>query len=89
MERKDAKSGHCLVAWTRSCRPLELGGFGISTLQYLGWALGMISLLLPKTDLCKLWSAFLIHVAQSVRAFFSMAVVSEVGNGEQHFFLDG
>jgi hypothetical protein len=37
--RKDANGGHCLVAWTKVCLPRELGGFGISNLQILGWAL--------------------------------------------------
>jgi hypothetical protein len=39
--RKDAKGGHCLVAWVNVCQPLELGGLGISDLKSLGWALRM------------------------------------------------
>jgi hypothetical protein len=38
---KDAKGGHCLVAWGKACRPEELGGLGISDLKLLGWALRM------------------------------------------------
>jgi mannosylglycoprotein endo-beta-mannosidase len=34
--RKDAKGGHCLVAWVKVCRPPELGGLGISELKTLG-----------------------------------------------------
>jgi hypothetical protein len=37
--RKDAKGGHCLIAWGRVCRPLHLGGLGISSLKELCWAL--------------------------------------------------
>ena len=39
--RKDAKGGHCLVAWVKVCRPPELGGLGISDLKSLGWSLRM------------------------------------------------
>ena len=28
--RKEARGGHCLVAWVKVCRPTELGGLGIS-----------------------------------------------------------
>jgi hypothetical protein len=33
--RKEAKGGHCLVAWGKVCRPLQLGGLGISSLSEL------------------------------------------------------
>jgi hypothetical protein len=36
---REAKGGHCLVAWDRVCRPIEMGGLGISNLKVLGWAL--------------------------------------------------
>ncbi|GJN23896.1 hypothetical protein PR202_gb11588 [Eleusine coracana subsp. coracana] len=35
----DVKGGHCLVAWSTVCRPLELGSLGIANLQQLSWAL--------------------------------------------------
>jgi hypothetical protein len=34
--RKEAKGGHCHVAWTKVCRPMELGGLRISSLKKLG-----------------------------------------------------
>ena len=37
--RKEARGGHCLVAWETACSPTELGGLGISNLKNLGWAL--------------------------------------------------
>jgi hypothetical protein len=36
---KEIRGGHCQVAWGIVCRPLELGGLGISSLKELGWAL--------------------------------------------------
>jgi hypothetical protein len=47
--RKEARGGHCLVAWVKVCRPTELGGLGISDLKTLGWALRMRWLWLQKT----------------------------------------
>jgi hypothetical protein len=35
--RKKARGGHCLVAWGRVCRPLQLGGLGISSFLELCW----------------------------------------------------
>ena len=37
--RKDARGGHCLLAWPKVTRPIYLGGLGISNLQYMGYAL--------------------------------------------------
>ena len=34
--RRDAKGGHCLVAWGKVCLPKELEGLGISDLKSLG-----------------------------------------------------
>jgi hypothetical protein len=33
--RKDARGGHCLIAWPQVCRSRELGGLGISDLKSL------------------------------------------------------
>jgi hypothetical protein len=48
--REDAKGGHCQVAWATICRPMKLGGLGISSLKELGWALRMRWLWLEKID---------------------------------------
>jgi hypothetical protein len=77
---------HCLVAWPKVTRPTKLGGLGISHLQTLGWALRMRWLWLQKTEPHRPWAAFPIQVHPSVKAFFSMAVISEVGNGKNMFF---
>jgi hypothetical protein len=46
--RKDAKGGHCMVAWEKVCMPLHLGGMGISSLPKLCWDLRMRWLWLKK-----------------------------------------
>jgi hypothetical protein len=48
--RKDAKGGHCLVAWVKVCGPPELGGLGISDLKTLGWSLRMRWVWLQKIE---------------------------------------
>jgi hypothetical protein len=48
--RKEAWGGHCLVAWGKVCRPLHLGGLGISSFPELGLALQMRWFWLQKTD---------------------------------------
>ena len=59
---------------------------GIYDLQPLGWALGMRWLWLQKTEPNKPWSAFPIQVHPSVKALFSVAIISEVGDGARTLF---
>lgn len=84
--RKDANGGQCLVAWPKVCLPTEFGGLGISNLQNLNWALRMRWLWLKKTDPNLPWASFNLSVHKCAQAFFSIAVVSEVGNGAATFF---
>jgi len=84
--RRDAKGGHCLVAWVKACRPLELGGLGISDLKSLGWSLRMRWLWLQKTEPHRPWTALPFHVPEQVRVFFSMAVTSIIGDGANTLF---
>ena len=88
--RKDAKGGHCLVAWGQVMRPRELGGLGISDLKSLGWALQMRWLWLKKTEPHRPWGMFSIQVQEQVRVFFAMAIV-KWGMELTHFFgkIDG
>jgi len=84
--RKEAKGGHCMVAWSKVCRPLQLGGLGIQSFQELSWALRMRWLWLKKTDPSRLWGDLPIHVPAKAKAFFSSVLVSEVGNGARTLF---
>jgi hypothetical protein len=85
---KEVKGGHCQIAWGKACRPLELGGLGISSLKELGWALQMRWLWLQKTHPNRPWSALPIQVPDKVKDFFSMAMQAEVGDGASTLFLD-
>lgn len=84
--RKEAKGGHCLVAWSKVCWPLELGGLGISSLKELGWALRMRWLGLERTEPDRPWEALPIQVPDKVRALFSVALQTEIGDGANTFF---
>jgi hypothetical protein len=82
----EVKGGHCQVAWGKVCRPMELGGLGISSLKELGWALRMRWLWLAKTDPNRPWSALPIQVPNKCQAFFSIAMETEIGDGTNTLF---
>jgi hypothetical protein len=48
------------------CRPMELGGLGISSLKELGWALRMRWLWLQKTKPNRPWSALPIQIPGAI-----------------------
>jgi hypothetical protein len=83
--RKDARGGHCLVAWGKVTRPPELGGLDISDLKHLSWALRMRWVWLKKTEPHRPWASLPIQIPDQVNSF-SVAVVSEVGNGNRTLF---
>ena len=74
------------MAWGRVCRPLQLGGLGISSLKELIWALRMRWLWLQKTEPNRPWCSLPIQVPDKARAFFSMVLTSKVGNGANTLF---
>jgi hypothetical protein len=87
--RKEAIGGHCLVAWNKVTRPKEFGGLGILNLYLMSWALRLRWLWLKKTDTGKPWASFKINDHPTVKAFFSAAVSSVVGNGKNTLFWTG
>jgi hypothetical protein len=84
--RKEAKGGHCQVAWGKVCRLLELGGLRISSLKELSWALRMRWLWLKKTDPSRPWSALPIQILDKSQAFFAIAMQTEIGDGTSTLF---
>jgi hypothetical protein len=76
-----------LVAWGRVCRPLQMGGLGISSLKELSRALCMGRWLwLQKTNPGRPWRNLPIHVSDKAQAFFSNVLYSEVVNGAHTLF---
>jgi hypothetical protein len=69
-----SKRGHCHMAWSKVCRPMELGGLGISSLKELGWTLRMRWLWLHKTEPSRPWSALPIKIPGKIQAFFTIAM---------------
>ncbi|GJN37129.1 hypothetical protein PR202_gb26054 [Eleusine coracana subsp. coracana] len=86
--RKEERGGHCLVTWGKVTRPNELGGLGISDLRNLGIALKARWLWLQKTNPNRPWNMLQIQVPEQVKAFFSIAMASEVGDGMTTLFWE-
>jgi hypothetical protein len=80
-DRKEVKGGHCLVAWGKVCRPLQLRGLGISSLTELCWALLMRWLWLSKTDISRPLFSLPIKIPKKATSFFNEVVLTEVGDG--------
>jgi hypothetical protein len=58
----------------------------ISNLTILNWALRVRWLWLQKTEPHRPWSSLPLQVSDEVWALFSMAVTTQVGNGEGTLF---
>ena len=84
--RKEARGGHCLVAWERVCMPKHLGGLGIPNLRLMNHALRARWLWLSRTDSSKPWSEFNIQVPRVARGLFEVATTSVVGDGASTLF---
>jgi hypothetical protein len=74
------------VARGKVYRPLEFGGLCIFSLKELGWALRMRWLWLAKIDPVRHWSSLPLQFCDKVKAFFSIALVTEIGNGASTLF---
>ncbi|GJN41102.1 hypothetical protein PR202_gn00429 [Eleusine coracana subsp. coracana] len=83
---KEAHGGHCLLTWDRVAIPKDLGGLGISNLQKLGWALWVRWLWLQKTEPSKPWVSLPMQMSEQMKAIFSMAVTTELGDGRNTLF---
>jgi len=83
---KSAKGGHCLLAWSRVCRLLELGGLGIPDLQRFGFALRLRWLWLQRTEEERPWHELPIERERMVDAMFQSSIYIELGNGHKALF---
>ena len=81
--RREARGGHCVIAWLKVCRPKELGGLGISDLKTLGWSLKMRWIWLQKTEPNRPWADFNIHMPEQIRAFFRSSRI--YGGWRRHY----
>ena len=78
--------GHCVVAWSKVCRPLELGGLGIHNLDLLSWSLRMRWLWFQKTQPDKPWASFSLQMNDNVKVMFSISITSMVSDGQHTLF---
>ena len=86
--RKEAKGGHCLIAWPKVCRSQELGGLGIADLKALSIALKARWPWLKRSEPSKPWANLPIQVSREVAGLISVAVITEVGNGSNTLFWE-
>jgi len=86
--RKEAKGGHCLIAWPKVCRSRELGGLGIADLKALSIALKARWPWLKRSEPSKPWANLPIQVSREVAGLISVAVITEVGNGSNTLFWE-
>ena len=87
MKREEGSEGWPLSGCLGEvCRPQAMGGVGISSFPELCWALIMRWLWLEKTNPTKPWIDLPIQVPSKARSFFSVVLITEVGNGSNTLF---
>ena len=84
--RKEAKGGHCLIAWPKVCRAKELGGLGISDLKSLCIALRVRWPWLKKSEPNKSWASLPLQVSKDAECLLSLAIITEIGDGANTLF---
>lgn len=84
--KANANGGQCAIAWSKVCRPVELGGLGIHNLDTLSWSLRMRWLWLQKTQPDKPWASLPIQINANAKALFSVSIISNVGDGNNTMF---
>jgi hypothetical protein len=86
--RKEAKGGHCLVAWTKVTKPKEMGGLGVADLKSLGMALRVRWKWLQRTGPDKPWAFLPFQLGPVLEDLYSMVVVTEIGDGTNTLFWE-
>jgi hypothetical protein len=78
---KTCHGEHCKVAWSRICRPRELGGLGIVELGRFGTALRLKWLWMERTAPDKPWVGMPVPYSLSDRQLFATASSVTIGDG--------
>lgn len=81
-----ASGGKCLVNWRGVCRPRELGGLGITSIEAQSTALRMRWLWQAWTEPEKPWLGLPLPTDERVRALFNASVHFHLGNGKKISF---
>ncbi|PNT77753.1 hypothetical protein BRADI_1g68395v3, partial [Brachypodium distachyon] len=84
--QKEAKGGHCLVAWDSVCLPKQLGGLGIPNLHPLNLALRARWRWLERRDDSKPWRGLALDTPKEVDDIFEAATSSIMGDGRSTRF---
>lgn len=71
---EEIHGGQCLVAWSRVCRPKELGGLGVLNLHTQGIALRLRWEWLRRTDNSKPWQGLAMSADKEMQAAFASLV---------------
>jgi hypothetical protein len=77
--RKEAKGGHCLIAWPKVCQAKELGGLRISDLKSLSIALRVRWPWLKKSEPNKPWAYLPLQISKDAECLLSIAIISKIG----------
>lgn len=78
----------CLVAWTTSCKPTDLGGLGIMDLRIASYALRMRWLWLKKTDANRPWRKLQFQLGNDsmLQQMFQASIQVQIGDGNMALF---
>lgn len=84
--KEEANGGHCLVNWSKVCRPRNLGGLGVPDLERFSRALRLRWLWFEWTCPNKPWVGTPPPVNKCDRALFSASTVVHIGDGRKATF---
>jgi len=81
-----AKLGNCLLAWSKVCRPPDLGGLGFLDLELFGYALRMRWLWFKRTDPSRPWDNLPDVAEPLVTSMFHASVSVQIGDRQNSLF---
>lgn len=78
---EQAQGGHCLVNWKRVCRPKNMGGLGITNLEYFSRSLRLRWLWHDWTADGKPWQGSILPCDETDKQLFRASTIISLGNG--------